>query len=132
MIEADKQVLNSYEACTERLIKLHDQLDHTELAGSKILALLSRLKDGDTEAYTQIKELLLNDPNELKKLLLSAKKADSKNPQSHIYREITLTLIDIDPSFGDKIRAFEDKYSSNKSLETSYLLSLSGSNIERV
>ncbi|MCG7549025.1 hypothetical protein [Pseudoalteromonas sp. Of7M-16] len=125
-------MFNSYEACSERLIGLYGQLDHSELAGSKILVLLSRLKDGDTEAYTHIKELLLNDPNELKKLLLSAKKADSKNPQSHIYREITLTLIDIDPSFGDKIRAFEDKYSSNKSLETSYLLSLSGSNIERV
>ncbi|WP_125782601.1 hypothetical protein [Pseudoalteromonas rubra] len=128
----DKKALNSDEACTERLINLHGQLDHSELAGSKILVLLSRLKGGDTEAYTHIKELLLSDPNELKKLLLSAKKADSNNPQSHIYREITLTLIDIDPSFGDKIRAFEDKYSSNKSLETSYLLSLSGSNIERV
>ncbi|PAY01059.1 hypothetical protein CKO50_12245 [Pseudoalteromonas sp. HM-SA03] len=132
MIETDKQVLNSYEACSERLIGLYNQLDHSGLAGTKILALLGKLKEGDTQTYTEIKELLLNEPNELQKLLLSAKKADSINPQSHIYREITLTLIDIDPSFGDKIRAFEDKYSSNKSLETSYLLSLSGSNIERV
>lgn len=130
-IELDKKALNSDEACTERLIGLYNQLDHSGLAGTKILALLGKLKEGDTQTYTEIKELLLNEPNELQKLLLSAKKADSINPQSHIYREITLTLIDIDPSFGDKIRAFEDKYSSNKSLETSYLLSLSGSNIER-
>jgi len=75
---------------------------------------------------------LLDDPNELQKLLLSAKKADSINPESHIFQELTLTLIDIDPSFSDKIRAFEEKYSMNKSLETSYLLSLSGSNIEKV
>jgi hypothetical protein len=75
---------------------------------------------------------LLEDPNELQKLLLAAKKSDSTNPESHVFQEITLILIDIDPSFGDKIRAFEEKYSMNKSLETSYLLSLSGSNIERV
>ncbi|MGL1955843.1 MAG: hypothetical protein OCD00_00810 [Colwellia sp.] len=74
---------------------------------------------------------MLEDPNELQKLLLAAKKSDSVNPESHVFQEITLILIDIDPSFGDKIRAFEEKYSMTKSLETSYLLSLSGSNIER-
>ena len=73
----------------------------------------------------------MENPNELQKLLLAAKKADSINPESRIFQELTLTLIDIDPSFGDKIRAFEEKYSSSKSLETSYLLSLSGRNIER-
>lgn len=131
-IELNKKVTNSDEACCERLVSLYDQLDHSELAGTKTLELLSKLQEGDETVYKQLNDILLDDPNELQKLLLSAKKADSINPESHIFQELTLTLIDIDPSFSDKIRAFEEKYSMNKSLETSYLLSLSGSNIEKV
>lgn len=129
--ETNKKATNSNEACSERLVQLYDQLDHNELEGTQTLALLNKLNDWDGSAYIELKELLLENPNELQKLLLAAKKADSINPESRVFQELTLTLIDIDPSFGDKIRVFEEKYSSSKSLETSYLLSLSGSNIER-
>jgi hypothetical protein len=37
--------MNSDEASTERLINLYDQLDHSELAGTKTLELLNRLND---------------------------------------------------------------------------------------
>jgi len=129
--ETNKKFTNSYEASSERLVQLYDQLDHSELEGTKTFELLNRLNDWDNAAYIELKELLLEEPNELQKLLLAAKKADSVNPESHVFQEITLTLIDIDPSFGDKIRAFEEKYSMSKSLETSYLLSLSGRNIHK-
>jgi len=81
------------------------------------------------EAYVELKELLLNEPSELHKLLLAAKSHDASHPDAQIFQEITTVLVDIDPSFGEKIRHFEEKYSMNKSLETSYLLSLSGSGI---
>lgn len=130
-IEMNKKFSNADEACVERFVQLYDQLDHNELEGTQTLELLNKLNDWDTSAYIELKELLLENPNELQKLLLAAKKADSLNPESRVFQELTLTLIDIDPSFSDKIRAFEEKYSSSKSLETSYLLSLSGSNIKK-
>lgn len=130
-IEINKKFSNADEACVERFVQMYDQLDHNELEGTQTLELLNKLNDWDTSAYIELKELLLENPNELQKLLLAAKKADSLNPESRVFQELTLTLIDIDPSFSDKIRAFEEKYSSSKSLETSYLLSLSGSNIKK-
>lgn len=130
-IEMNKKFSNADEACVERFVQLYDQLAHNELEGTQTLELLNKLNDWDTSAYIELKELLLENPNELQKLLLAAKKADSLNPESRVFQELTLTLIDIDPSFSDKIRAFEEKYSSSKSLETSYLLSLSGRNIKK-
>ncbi|REL28405.1 hypothetical protein DXX93_18775 [Thalassotalea euphylliae] len=127
----NEAVTNSDEACVERLSYLFSTLDHTELQGTKTIGLLEQLADGNIDAYTQIKELLLSDPNELNKLLLAAKQHDADNPESQIFQEISSVLIDIDPSFGEKIRQFEEKYSMSKSLETSYLLSLSGSKIQR-
>ena len=127
----NERFTNAREANIERLMSLFSTLDHTELQGTKTLDLLEQLADGNIDAYAQIKELLLSDPNELNKLLQAAKQHDADNPESQIFQEISTVLIDIDPSFGEKIRQFEEKYSMSKSLETSYLLSLSGSKIQR-
>ena len=44
-IETNKKFSNSYEACSERLVQLYDQLDHSELEGTQTLALLNKLND---------------------------------------------------------------------------------------